>query len=91
MNREKTVQERHPHMTLEENNTPIDQLRFRKYMVSPGQVKFEIGDFVKPDTIVGLDYKTGQPVKAEINGRITTIYHSPTNGSVIMLIVSGDD
>jgi hypothetical protein len=68
-----------------------DQLQFRKIVVRPKQIDFEIGDFVKPETIMGLHFETGQPVKAGLNGRIVTIFHNPNKGSVTMLVVSGDE
>ncbi len=74
-----------------DNISSFDQIQFRKYIVNLEHHDFQIGDFVKPETVVGLHVKTGQPVKAEINGRIVTMQHDPVNGSVIMLIVSGDD
>ena len=73
------------------NNPSFDHMQFRKFTVKPETQNFEIGDFVKPDTVIGLHVKTGHPVKAEITGRIVTMQHNTVNGSVMMLIVSGDD
>ena len=74
-----------------DNDSRFDQINFRKLTVKSESHKFEIGDFVKPDTIVGLNVKTGQPVKAEIHGRIVTMQRNAANGSVMMLIVSDND
>jgi hypothetical protein len=90
MIKESTVRKRNLSMTID-NNLSSDQMQFKKHVVKPGQNSFEIGEFVKPDTIIGLHMETGQPVKAEIDGRIVTIHNNPANGSVMMIIISGDD
>lgn len=90
MNKVTITRERNFHM-ISDNTLWSDQLQFKKHVVKPGQYNFEVGEFVKSDTILGLHIETGRPVKAEINGRIVTMVPSPINGSVTMIIVTGDE
>lgn len=79
---------RNADMEFETDKPLINKIQYRKYVVNPKKCTLEIGDFITPETIIGLQYETGQPVTAGINGRAVTICHNPTNDSVMMLAVA---
>jgi hypothetical protein len=69
----------------------MDGIRYRKYQVDPARSVLEMGGTVRQDTVIGFHHETGQPVAAELEGRVVRILINPLDESVMMLAVSKED
>jgi hypothetical protein len=89
----KTGVNQEQNMKTESGNyrTPTQSIEHRKYEVDSKRCNLEIGDLVTPETIIGLHHGTGQPVRADLNGQVATIYFNPMHDSLMILAVSKSD
>lgn len=65
----------------------MDGIQYRKYRVDPTRRVLEIGDTVRPETVIGFHHETGQPVTAGLAGEVVKILVNPLDESVMMLAV----
>lgn len=69
----------------------VDSIQYRKYKVDPTRSVLEMGDTVRPETVIGFHHETGQPVLAKLEGCVIRILINPLDESVMMLAVSRED
>ncbi|MFA5309784.1 MAG: hypothetical protein WC370_09930 [Dehalococcoidales bacterium] len=78
-------------MKYETGKSSSENIQYRKYRLNPRKCAVVIGDIVTPETVVGMEHETGQPVRAGIRGQVITMYHNPNNDSLVMLAVISAD
>lgn len=61
---------------------------YRRYEVDTRGFSLDLCDVVEPETVVGHECSSGNPVKAGLSGRIATVYYNPMNDSFIVLAVA---
>jgi hypothetical protein len=66
----------------------MNSTQYAKYEVDSGRFRLGIGQVVAPETVIGLHHETGRPVKAELHGRVATVYYNPMHNSLMILAVS---
>ena len=56
------------------------------YRVEASRCALQAGDHVTPDTVIGVDWKTGKTVRAESEGQVESISFHGGDHALIVLI-----
>jgi hypothetical protein len=70
-----------------ENMKP--QLFCRKYKVDPRRSVLELGDVIKPETVIGFCRDDGQPIQAGLMGQVVKIDFNHLNSTMKLTIYRG--
>jgi hypothetical protein len=64
---------------------------FRKFEIDAVECHLQIGEQVTPETEVGVDFETGEMIKAGCCGRVAAINFNASNHTLLVFIQSRED
>ena len=67
--------------------TLMDNIRHKKYRVNPNWNVLEIGDFIRPETVIGFQRETDVPIAAGLSGQVVSIRTTPKDESVMLMTI----